>query len=249
MRSMLHRLYRPAVVAATCWLLALLAVTAVAAQINTADYDEVIRVGCVGDSITFGAGIRDRQQNSYPVQLGRMLGEKWETRNFGVNGATLLKKGDKPYWTQKAFADATAYRPHVVIIKLGTNDTKPQNWQHEDQFEADCKALIAHFAALPSKPRIWLCCPVPAYPERWGIRDSVIKEELIPLIRATAAETGVSLIDLYKPLSGKPELFPDKIHPNAAGARLMAEAIYEALTGKAFRAEPRAVESPVGATR
>jgi len=232
MQGMIRRAYRTAIGVVACWLLTSLAVAAVAAPINTADYDEVIRVACVGDSITFGAGIRDRQQNSYPVQLGRMLGPKWETRNFGINGATLLKAGDKPYWRQRAFTDATGYRPHVVIIKLGTNDTKPQNWRHQDQIEADCKALIAHFAALPSKPRIWLCCPVPAYPERWGIRDSVIREELIPLIRATADETGVSLIDLYEPLSGKPELFPDKIHPNAAGARLMAEAIHHALNGK-----------------
>ena len=77
------------------------------------------RVACVGDSITFGAAIKDRAKNCYPAQLGRMLGEEWDVANFGVNGATLLKKGDKPYWKQKAFEQAHAFEPDVVIIKLG----------------------------------------------------------------------------------------------------------------------------------
>ncbi|MCK5270363.1 MAG: hypothetical protein KAJ46_06245 [Sedimentisphaerales bacterium] len=33
-------------------------------------------------------------------------------------------------------------------------------------------------------------------------------------------------------LSGKPQYFPDKIHPNAKGAGLMAKVIYKAITGK-----------------
>ncbi len=63
-----------------------------------------IKVACVGDSITFGFTIENRDQNSYPAQLGRLLGKNWEVKNFGVIGATLLKKGDMPYWKQKAWA-------------------------------------------------------------------------------------------------------------------------------------------------
>ena len=65
-----------------------------AAPIREERYDGVIRVACVGDSITFGSGIKNRDQNSYPAQLGAMLGEKYEVRNFGVGGATLLKNGE-----------------------------------------------------------------------------------------------------------------------------------------------------------
>src|SRR5687768_5658034 len=71
--------------------------------VNPSDYKDKIRVACVGDSITFGSGVKDRETNNYPAQLGRMLGEKWEVRNFGVSGATMLRKGDKPYDKQKAF--------------------------------------------------------------------------------------------------------------------------------------------------
>ena len=135
-----------------------------------ADYDETIRVACVGDSITFGAGIKDRKNDNYPVVLGRSLGERFEVRNFGVSGATLLKDGDFSYWKTPAFKAATEFDPHVVVIKLGTNDTKPQNWKHADEYAADYEAMIDHFAALPAKPKIWLCSPAPVYQTRWGIK-------------------------------------------------------------------------------
>ena len=62
----------------------------------TTTYSEPIRVACVGDSITFGYGIKDRDKMSYPAQLGKRLGNKYEVRNFGVNGHTLLSKGNAP---------------------------------------------------------------------------------------------------------------------------------------------------------
>jgi len=200
--------------------------------IRVEDSRETIRIACIGDSITFGASIKNRTRDCYPAQLGRMLGEKWQIRNFGVSGATLLKKGDLPYWNQQAFKDALAYNPNVIIIKLGTNDTKPQNWKYKDQFATDYADMIDYFAKLPSKPRIWICQPVPAYGERWGISDTLIKNEAIPLINQVAHSKHVPIIDLYGPLSDKPELFPDQIHPNAEGAHGIAAEIYAVLTGR-----------------
>ena len=205
--------------------------------IRTEDYRETIRIACIGDSITYGYSIKNRIKDSYPDQLGRMLGENWQVRNFGVSGATLLKKGDLPYWDQQAFKDALAYNPNVVIIKLGTNDTKPQNWKFKDQFAADYADMIDRFIELPSRPRIWICKPVPAYGERWGISETIIKNEVIPLVNQIAHSKHVPVIDLYEPLSGKPELFPDQIHPNAEGAHGIAKEIYAVLTGKTWTGE------------
>jgi lysophospholipase L1-like esterase len=69
------------------------------------------RVAAVGDSITWGSGLADRERDSYPAHLGRMLGDQHEVRNFGVNGTTLLRKGDRPYWTTSAFDAAKAFAP------------------------------------------------------------------------------------------------------------------------------------------
>jgi lysophospholipase L1-like esterase len=201
-------------------------------------YKEPVRVACVGDSITYGSGVGDREKNAYPVRLGQMLGDKWNVRNFGVSGATLLKKGDKPYDKQKAYAAALEFKPDIVVIALGTNDTKPQNWKFKDEYVADYKAMIAAFREANPKVLVYACLPVPAYPGRWGINEEGIKGEVIPRVREVAKDTGVALIDLYTALSGKPELFPDTVHPNAKGAELMAAEVCRALTGKAPELAP-----------
>jgi len=185
-------------------------------------------VACIGDSITYGSGISNRDYNSYPAQLSRMLQKfdnQWQARNFGVSGATLLRNGDLPYVRQGAYTQALAAEPDAVIIKLGTNDSKPQNWALKDDFVSDYLFLIDSFAELPSKPKIWICYPVPAFRDNFGIRESVIKNEIIPLVDQIAQLRDVIVIDLYTALSDSADLFPDGIHPNAEGAKLMAEAI------------------------
>ena len=186
-------------------------------------------IACVGDSITFGAGVEKREENNYPKVLGELLGKSFETKNFGRSGATLLKQGDLPYWKTKEFENASASNPDIVVIKLGTNDSKPQNWQHKDQFVSDAKALVLHFRNLPSKPAVHVCLPVPVYETRWGINEPVVQSEVIPALQQVAKELNTPVIDLHTALANKPTLFPDKIHPNAAGAKLIAEAVAEAL--------------------
>ena len=203
-------------------LLALLCAFTVAAQT-----DSKTRVACVGDSITYGAGVAGRESNSYPAVLGKLLGDKYEVKNFGVSGATLLKKGDNPYWRQGAFKKATDFKPNIVVIKLGTNDTKPQNrTNHMDEFAADLTALVDTFAALESKPKIYLCLPVPVYKTQWGINEESVSTEVIPAIKKVAAEKKLTVIDLHTALADQKPLFPDNVHPNAAGAKLMAETIF-----------------------
>lgn len=93
--------------------------------------DRKLKVACVGNSITFGAGIANRDLNSYPAQLQYFLGDEYEIKNFGVSRTTALSKGDHPYIKTSAFKESQAYLPDIVLIKLGTNDTKPQNWKYK----------------------------------------------------------------------------------------------------------------------
>ena len=183
--------------------------------------------------ITYGATIRDRVKNCYTMVLGGLLGEEYSVRNFGVNGATLLKKGYKPYWELKAFKEVSEFNPNVVIIKLGTNDTKPQNWSKAgNEYEANLRSMITHFQKLPAKPSIYLCLPVPVYQTRWGINENTLAVDLIPTIKKVAQDAKLTVVDLYTALSGKPEMFPDKIHPNAVGAKLMARTVFSVLRRK-----------------
>lgn len=191
-----------------------------------------IRVACIGDSITYGAAIKDRTNNNYPVQLSRILGEKYSVDNFGVNAATLLKKGNKPYWKLRQYKAALASNPDIVVIKLGTNDSKPENWKHKAEYVGDYVEMVKNFQKLKSKPTVWVCYPVPAYPGRWGITDKVMKEEVMPLIDVVAKKTNTKIIDLYTALSNKKQLFPDTVHPNAEGAKIIAQTVCNAIVGK-----------------
>jgi acyl-CoA thioesterase-1 len=208
---------------------ALLLVTAVFA---TASAAEKIRIACIGDSITFGAGVEDREKNNYPKVLGELLGDKYEVKNFGVNGATMLNAGDLPYTKQKTCKDALAFKPDIVVIKLGSNDSKPQNWKKADDFTKDATALVESFQKLDTKPTVYLSTPAPAYTGNFGITEKVVGGEVKPKVEALAKELKLTLIDVHAALSDKPKLFPDQIHPNAAGAKILAETVHKAIAPK-----------------
>ena len=60
------------------------------------------RIACVGNSVTYGYGLADREHDAYPVRLQSMLDAKYGAGkfyvgNFGHSGATLLSKGHRPY--------------------------------------------------------------------------------------------------------------------------------------------------------
>lgn len=190
---------------------------------------DAVRVACIGNSITYGDRIRNRKKDSYPAQLGTLLGEHYLVRNFGVNGATMLNKSDLPYMKTQAWKDARAFNPNIVVIKLGTNDSKPGNWVNKKNFTTDMQAMIDTLRALPSKPTIYLCSPARAFSNRFGIRDSVITTDIIPLVQKVAKKNHLQLIDLYAITKGHPEVFVDEIHPNEIGAGMLAKEIYRVL--------------------
>ena len=193
-------------------------------------FAQKVRIACVGNSITYGAGIENRDHYSYPAQLQQWMGDLYEVRNFGVSGATVLSRGDKPWNCQPEYQEAIDFLPDIVIIKLGTNDSKPQNWQYSEDFKADYLKLVRDFKGLQGSPRVILALPVPVFvPEKWGIRDSVVKTHIIPLIREIARETRCETVDLYEALLPFESCFPDKVHPNAIAAEVMVEEIYKLL--------------------
>ena len=191
--------------------------------------EPLIRVACVGDSITFGLNIPDREKSCYPAVLGSRLGPRYEVRNFGVSGATLLKKGDYPYWILPEFLAALEYAPNVVVILLGTNDSKMNNAPHRGDFENDLGDLIDRFAALPTRPKIGIGTPPPLFGLFRSVHQIALEREIVPKVRNVAAARQIPVIDLQIALSQSPELFPDGCHPNAAGAQRIADAVYQSL--------------------
>ena len=117
------------------------------------------KIACVGDSITYGTLVRNRRANCYPTQLGKLLGKKFSVRNFGANGRAMQKDADLPYWQHEYFALSSDFEPDVVLIMLGTNDSRKPNWRGLDPYLQDYREMIAHYSSLASKPLIYALTP------------------------------------------------------------------------------------------
>ncbi|MBP5365395.1 MAG: hypothetical protein J6Y82_05680 [Bacteroidales bacterium] len=184
-----------------------------------------VKVACIGDSITEGYAIEYQSVNSYPAQLAKQLGKGYEVMNFGRCSTTMMTDGDVPYWSVSEYANAMTYDANIVVIKLGTNDSKTYQW-NADKFRQSYQSMIDTLLAKKPQPQIKLCTPVPAYSHAWEISDSVIVGSVIPIVNDLAARNNLQVIDLYTPMSGHPELFvEDGIHPNEDGAKAIAEIV------------------------
>lgn len=190
--------------------------------------NKTIKIACLGDSITEGAGVYWQSKNSYPVVLDSILGKKYAVLNCGRSGATLLKSGDRPIWICNEFYNVFAFNPDMILIKLGTNDSKTQNW-NDQKFREDYQSIIDTFRTIKKKPKIIICLPVPAYNHSWNINDSIIKTGVIPALKDIAKQNNLETIDLYTELSDYKDYFPDGIHPNETGARLIAKTVAKSL--------------------
>jgi len=192
--------------------------------------NEPIRVACLGNGVTEGSGLSFPSRDSYPAQLGRMLGGRYDVRNFGASGSTVLKKSDHPFWEESAFENALVYQPDIVVFCFGADDSKPWNWTTRDEFTADYVEMIESFFRMESRPQAYLGYPPPVFNNPYGISDSVITNKILPSIDSVRAIAGVPMIDFNAPLWGRGDLFPDGIHPDIEGGRLMAGMVFESLT-------------------
>ncbi len=194
-----------------------------------------IKVACIGNSVTFGYGFSDPTKDSYPSQLSNMLGEQYDVRNFGRSGATLLKKGHNPYIKTDEYRQALDFKPDVIIIDLGLNDTDPRNWpNYGDEFISDYHDLIKSFQTDEGMaPEGYVCLMTPIFSGhprfKSGTRDWFW--EIQETIRKVAAHSASRLIDLHTPLYQRPDLFADFLHPNEEGAGIIASTVYAAITG------------------
>jgi len=191
------------------------------------------KIACIGDSITEGYGLSNASTESYPAQLAERLGTAHTVKNFGVSGTTLLANGDSPYVNTSQYPASDAFGPDVVVIMLGTNDSKPTNWSKKSQFAPDYAALIAHYRALGAL--VYVATPPPVYPPgAFSIPPDVIANEVVPAVRTIASDAGAPLIEIFTALSGKAEWFPDTVHPNPDGQAAIADTVAAALDVHGF---------------
>jgi alpha-L-fucosidase 2 len=187
-------------------------------------------IACVGNSIT--------SQSGYTEILQRLLGTGYLVYNEGHIGRTMLKNGvvippwDGPYWDSEKFDHVFTVNPDIITIMLGTNDSKNENWTvYGSEFYDDYNAMIDTFLTIKPLPRIILCRPPPAFnPSPFNIDSLNLINGIIPIIDSISSERGLSVIDCYTPLTGSPQYFSDKVHPNSEGAGAIARIFFKALS-------------------
>lgn len=196
---------------------------------------EKIKVACVGDSITYGAGvISTRSRNSYPAKLAKLLGDDYTVFNFGVSGTTLINETNKPYRNESAFKESLEADPDIVLIMLGTNDSKASNW-NAGAYERQLQDVVNIYKELPGSPQVYLMTCCAAYGEdgqdvvAFHVNKTVISVEIAAIIQRTARSCEVPVIDIYNATKDSPAYFVDGVHPNADGNEEIAQTVYRAL--------------------
>lgn len=185
---------------------------------------DALRWACIGNSITYGAGLRFPNKESYPAQLQAMLGDDYHIRNYGMSGRTMTSAGFG-YMKERAWKRVQNFQPDIVTVMLGTNDSQQRYWHGKDEFEHDAQAMIDTLRSLSSNPRIIIMLPTKSYKSRYAVRDSMVKNVIIPSLKKVAKKNKLEVIDLYPVLEGHNELFHDNLHPNKDGAKKIAETI------------------------
>lgn len=194
--------------------------------------DKLIRVACVGDSITYGLFVSNWSKNNYPNVLNKLLGNNYCVNNYAYTNRTAIKSGDCPLVNEKIYQQSLDFKPNIVVILLGTNDSKQNNWD-ENKFVADYSEIIDSYLSLDSAPKVYVLLPPPVFEVRgkvlYQLRKDVIEQEIIPAVERIVKEKNLACIDLYEVFSNRPDLFCDGVHPNVQGSKLLAQSVYDVL--------------------
>ena len=200
-----------------------------------------IKIACVGDSVTYGYGIENRNKDTYPAVLQNMLGANYKVRNFGVSGHCVQDTSDRPYANTKTYAKSLKYKADIVVFMLGSNDTKVFNWQGIDYFRSAYYKLLDSYGDA----KIVLCTPPTAYyidelgevttHDDDGITTFEIQpnavEEIANMVYEIAKERNYPVVDVNTVTEGHNEWFTvDGTHPNEDGARAIAQAVYRVVS-------------------
>jgi len=184
----------------------------------------------LGDSISVGVGAGEPGKR-YSTLVTNFLNQgekKIEEVNVAISGSTLVdqlwpapKSSGYPYVLEKALA----LKPDIFVIQHGTNDNAVGAsigeflWSYRQTVRAVKEKLPQ------TKIVCMTICP------SWGITNAT-EEWLNQVnigIQEIAALENTLLAHTHFRLQNRRDLFPDGIHPNDEGHRIMAESVIDAL--------------------
>ncbi len=186
----------------------------------------------LGDSVTYGDGVPARL--AYPALLAEALARR--VRNAGVVGDTA------PGGLERLERDALRYRPSIVLIGFGLNDSElyapfvPQT--DPAHFQGSLVEMVRQVREAGAVPMLLSPPPVDADRAREGGLCPKGWEEYDRLVRQVAEDEAVALVDLAAAFGDDFGLLADGVHPTAEGQARIAAAVLAGLEGKSPPSPP-----------
>jgi len=190
---------------------------------------------CLGDSLTYGLGVRVSQKWTTLAAAGGL-----RVVNMGVSGDTTagMLARLQTLTAQPVYHLPPEERPFVLLLG-GTNDIF---FSGSDTAARSCMAAMVHqLSAAGYRPLVGIPLPIvaEAAPQKWAeLADFAAAEETLAaycqwLLRFCAA-FDIPTVDFRKDYVNQDgtvcrELFADGLHPNPEGHKRMAQRLLEAL--------------------
>ena len=200
---------------------------------------------CFGDSNTHGycaepwdcadGGDRFNEAERWTCLLAKHLGEDYLVLEEGLGGRTTVFQDpltEGLCGIDMIFPVLMSHEPvDLLILMLGTNDSKSHNWTTPDTFRRDFEALIANYLELNPDLQVVLCTCCAVFENDYDIQESRVSISN-NLIRTVAEEHGYPLADIHTLTLEHPQWFPDGVHPSNEGAAAIARAVADVLLAK-----------------
>lgn len=189
------------------------------------------KIACIGDSITFGAGVNGKMNKTWEHYLEEKLEDDWQVLNYGISGRTLLKGGDYPYTEEKFYSISQGIKADIYILMLGTNDSKPYNW-NEKLFGMELNEMVEEYLKIPNQPKVVLMTPPTCFEDEklgkvaFDINNDIIGTEIYRIVKQCGETHRLDVIDLNQYTKSHSEWFVDGVHPNSLGNERIAECIW-----------------------
>lgn len=189
------------------------------------------KVAIIGDQIAMGEKLKKPETDAFPAKLEMLLGEKYILKTFAIEGATVLRKGNKPILKDTTIYNAIRYfEPDIVVINLGTNDTKIKNWwRFGGDFAADYQSFIDTLVQITDSSRMMICRPTRIFDNYETINDSCMQAGVLPAIDSVVVWKRVEVIDLHGITQYRGDLFTKGVYPKPLANRIIAELIADAI--------------------
>jgi len=176
-----------------------------------------VTIVALGDSLTWGMGVEQQEQNAFPVLFARMVAERFadpEVRliSAGMPGETAGSG------LQRVERDVLAHQPDLVIVQYGGNDSF--QGVPAVEYQDHLRQIVQHVREK-SPAAVLLVAPPMDRPET----DSLFPRS----VRAVGEELGVPVADFDTALKSqgldRRGIFPAGEHPQAYSHTIMAQEV------------------------